>query len=136
VIKRILPALKFTVLIGLAIALASLFIWQRIALQSLSSEIRAMEGDIGLLEKNRDFLKGEILKGSSLEWIKAQAISDLGMENSPHNEIVPYSDSLLILAKSVGSAQNDGPVSYTSSGSSNRQRPAGPMQGGRGDEKR
>jgi hypothetical protein len=96
-------------LVGLAIILAYAFIWQRITLQNLSAEISRMEEDIRQLEKNRDFLKGEILYRSSLEQVKKKASEELGMINSGEKDIVPYSDSLLQRVKGKYRHKKTGP---------------------------
>lgn len=76
--------------------MACVFIWQRIALQNLSAEIGRSEQQVRQLEKNRDFLKGEILYRSSLEQVKKRAISELGMRNSTDTELLPFPDSAVI----------------------------------------
>lgn len=97
--RRFLPGIKNALLIGLAIGMACLFIWQRIALQNLSAEISRSEQQVRQLEKNRDYLKGEILYRSSLEQVKNRAISELGMRNSADSEFLPFPDSA-VTAKS------------------------------------
>jgi cell division protein FtsB len=98
--KRIIPGIKNAGLIALAILLACVFIWQRIAMQNLSAEISKMEKDIRQLEKNRDYLKGEIQLISSFDQIKNRAFTELGMVNSNEKDVVIYSDSLTSLARS------------------------------------
>ncbi|MBD3217460.1 MAG: hypothetical protein GF310_04230 [candidate division Zixibacteria bacterium] len=109
ILKRFLPEIKIYLLVGLAILLAYAFIWQRIALQNLSAEISRMEKDIRQLEKNRDFLKGEILYRSSLEQVKKKASEEMGMINSGEKDIVPYSDSLLRRVKGQYRHETMGP---------------------------
>jgi len=99
-LKRILPGIKNAGLIALAILLACAFIWQRIAMQNLSADINRMENEIRQLEKNRDYLKGEILHISSFDQIKQRAFAELGMVNSQEKDVVIYSDSLTSLARS------------------------------------
>lgn len=86
-------------LIALAIIIACAFIWQRIALQNVSADINMMEEDIRRLEKNRDFLMGDLLYQSSLDQVEEHAISELGMHNSSDNDIIIYSDSLTAMVR-------------------------------------
>lgn len=86
-------------LIALAIILAYAFIWQRIALQNVSADINRMEEDIRRLEKNRDFLMGDLLYQSSLDQVENFAISELGMHNPSENDIILYSDSLTAMLR-------------------------------------
>jgi len=86
-------------LIALAIIVAYAFIWQRIALQNVSADINKMEEDIRRLEKNRDFLMGDLLYQSSLDQVENCAVSELGMRNSSENDIIIYSDSLISMVR-------------------------------------
>jgi hypothetical protein len=86
-------------LIALAIIMAYAFIWQRIALQNVSADINRMEEDIRRLEKNRDFLMGDLLYQSSLDQVENFAISELGMQNSSENDVIVYSDSLTAMVR-------------------------------------
>ncbi|HDS01343.1 MAG TPA: hypothetical protein ENO22_07210 [candidate division Zixibacteria bacterium] len=110
--KRLLPEIKIYVLVGLAILLAYAFIWQRITLQNLSAEIARMEEEIRQLEKNKDYLKGEILYRSSLEQVRKKAMEELDMINSSGTDIIPYSDSLLQMVKDQNSSGGDGPPAF------------------------
>lgn len=100
--KKLKPALKKTAIVLAALGVAYLFIWQRIALQSISADIRRMESEVRYLEKSRDFQKSEITRHFSLENIRRRASSELDMVASHPKEIIFYSDSLLKILK-----QND-----------------------------
>jgi hypothetical protein len=91
--------------------MACAFIWQRIALQNLSAEINRAEQQVRQLEKNRDFLKGEILYRSSLEQVRNRAINELGMRNSEDTELLPFPDSQVIANKAQKSSRHQNVVS-------------------------
>ena len=91
--------------------MACAFIWQRIALQNLSAEINRAEQQVRQLEKNRDYLKGEIFYRSSLEQVRNRAINELGMRNSEDTELLPFPDSQVIANKAHKSSQHQNVVS-------------------------
>lgn len=97
--KKLIPAFKKTAIVLAALGVAYLFIWQRIALQSISADIRRMESEVRYLEKSRDFQKSEITRQISLENIRRKASSELDMVASQPKDIIPYSDSLLMILK-------------------------------------
>jgi len=68
-------------------------------MQNLTEDIKRMDTEVRQLEKNRDYLKGEILHLSSLEQIKHQAENQIGLKNSEEGELVTYTDSLLTILK-------------------------------------
>jgi len=86
-------------LIVLVVLMAFTFVWQRIKMQNLTEDIKRMDTEVRQLEKNRDYLKGEILHLSSLEQIKHRAENQIGLKNSEEGELVTYSDSLLTILK-------------------------------------
>jgi len=98
-LRKFIPAIKNAALIALAIFVAYAFIWQRIALHNLIAQINSMEKDIHQLEKNRDYLKGEILHKSSLDQVGDFAVNMLNMKSSTEEDIIIYSDSLPVTAR-------------------------------------
>jgi hypothetical protein len=110
-LRRFLPGIKNALLIGLAIAMACAFIWQRIAIQNLSADINRAEQQVRQLEKNRDYLKGEILYRSSLEQVRKRAISELGMRNSADSELLPFPEPSMLTARAEKLPQGEKVVS-------------------------
>ena len=98
-LKRFLPSIKNAGIIAIVILMAYAFIWQRMKLQDLSEDIERKKTEVRQLEKNRDYLKGEILNQTSLEQVKHVAENRLGMQNSEESDLVTYSDSLLTILK-------------------------------------
>lgn len=66
----------------------------------LSEDIKQMDYQVKQLEKNRDYLKGEILNQSSFELVNKYALQELGLKDAAEGEIVTYCDSLLSMIKS------------------------------------
>ncbi len=100
-LKQLIPSIKIAFFVTIAIVTAYTFVWQRMTLQNLSADIKRMEQKANALEKNRDYLRSDILYRSSLEQTKNKAAGELGLKDSKPSEIITIPDTLIQLARPV-----------------------------------
>lgn len=93
--KRSLVGLKTLGLVSLTILMAFAFIWQRVTLQNLSVDLQHLEDQLRLLERNRDYLKKEVVREQSLDQVSMRAAQELGLQETPREQAAVLSDSLL-----------------------------------------